>query len=166
MHEFLRVMTILETGGVSEFEQLAAEVPGFPDGIDSYLGRRWIINAIGCGSGLAVRWMLDLRVDLHFRDDEGYTPLHTAIDRQREDKHELLQALVVAGAPLNLKGINDWTPLHLAAARDDVEALRILVTHGADMSIRTQIDDYATPLEEARILGKLNAVRYFEEVTT
>ena len=61
---------------------------------------------------------------------------------------------------VNLKGVNDWTPAHMAAARDDVDALRVLVAHGADLSIRTEIDDYATPLEEARNLGKLNALRY------
>ena len=54
---------------------------------------------------------------------------------------------------MNLKGVNDWTPAHMAAARDDVEALRVLVAHGADVSIRTTIDGYATPLEEARNLA-------------
>ncbi len=50
----------------------------------------------------------------------------------------------------------------MAAARGDVDALRALVAHGADPSIRTQIDDYATPLEEARNLGRVNAVRFLE----
>jgi uncharacterized protein len=53
------------------------------------------------------------------------------------DQLERLDDLIVAGAPLNLKGVNDWTPAHIAATRDDVEALRILVRHGADLSIRT-----------------------------
>jgi ankyrin repeat protein len=50
----------------------------------------------------------------------------------------------------------------MAAAKDDVEALHILVSHGADLTIRTTIDDYATPLEEARSLGKEKAVSYLE----
>ena len=50
----------------------------------------------------------------------------------------------------------------MAAARDDVDALRLLVAYGADLSIRTEIDNYATPLEEARVLGKRNAVAYLE----
>src|SRR5206468_2622246 len=50
------------------------------------------------------------------------------------------------------------------AASDDVVALRVLVAHGADLSIRTAIDDFATPLEEARILGKLAAVEYLESL--
>ena len=43
-----------------------------------------------------------------------------------------------------------------------MEALKILVRHGADLSVKTDIDDYATPLEEARHLGRTNAVRYLE----
>jgi hypothetical protein len=38
------------------------------------------------------------------------------------------------------------------------------VQHGADLSIRTEIDDYATPLEEARNLRKVKAVRFLESV--
>jgi ankyrin repeat protein len=109
--------------------------------------------------------MLEHGVDLKFRNDEGYTPLHSAIDRERSDRHEVLEMLLAAGAPVNLKGINDWTPAHMAAARDDVDALRLLVRYGADLTIRTDIDDYATPLEEARTLGKLAAAQYLESVT-
>ncbi len=37
---------------------------------------------------------------------------------------------------------------------------------GADFSIRTRIDEYATPLEEARILGgSADAVGYLESNT-
>ncbi len=82
------------------------------------------------------------------------------IDSKRADRYELLELLLRAGAPVNLKGINEWTPAHLAAARDDVEALRLLVAHGADLSIRTDIDDFATPLEEARTLGCRKAVAF------
>jgi ankyrin repeat protein len=52
----------------------------------------------------------------------------------------------------------------MAAARDDVEALRLLVQYGADLNIRTDVDDYSTPLEEARSLGKRNAASYLESV--
>jgi hypothetical protein len=52
----------------------------------------------------------------------------------------------------------------MAAARDAVDVLEVLVAHGADLSIRTNIDDYATPLEEARILGKLKAAAFLERL--
>ncbi|MEI4482531.1 MULTISPECIES: hypothetical protein [unclassified Phyllobacterium] len=59
-------------------------------------------------------------------------------------------------------GSNDWKPAHKAANWEDIKALKILVDHGADLSIRTCIDDYATSLEEARLLGRTAAVRFLE----
>lgn len=155
---------VLKSGSVVDLEAEALRDLTFPGGADGYAGRRWIINAIDCGSMLSIRWMLQKGVDLDFRDDEGYTPLHAAIERSADDRLEVLALLLQAGAPINLKGFNDWTPAHMAAAKDDVDALRMLVQHGADLSIRTEIDDYATPLEEARNLRKVNAVRFLEGV--
>jgi hypothetical protein len=161
---FQRGMTVVESDDPGRLESFAAEDGSFPHGEDPYLGRHWITNAIDEGSKAAVEWMLHKGVDLDFRDDEGYTPLHSAIDRQPPDRQAVIEALLVAGAPVNRKGLNDWTPAHMAAARDDVEALRLLVRYGADLTIRTEIDDYATPLEEARNLGRLNAAKYLESV--
>jgi len=139
----------LQAGDVAELENLAELVAAFPEGEDDFIGRRWITNAIDVGAVESVTWMLARGVDLTFRDREGYTPLHSALERPT-DRYEVLEMLLVAGAPVNAKGVNDWTPAHMAAARDDVEALRILVRYGADLSIRTNIDECATPLEEAR----------------
>src|SRR5688500_9522047 len=101
MDEYLRAIAVLETGSLAELEQLAAEIHEFPEGADPYIGRRWIINAIDCGSTMAIRWMLGKGVHLHFRDEEGTTPLHAAIESSRADKHDVLELLIVAGAPLN-----------------------------------------------------------------
>jgi ankyrin repeat protein len=162
--DYGRLMDLLKSGTRKDFEELAASVPGFPHGLDDFLGRRWIVNAIDCGSKAAIEWMVEEEVELAFRDDEGYTALHCAIDRKAPDRYEVLEILLRAGAPVNLKGINDWTPAHMAVARDDAEALKILVQHGADLSIRTEIDGYATPLEEARRWRKTAALRYLKNV--
>jgi ankyrin repeat protein len=162
IQRYERAMSLLQSGSQRELEDLERELDGFPAGEDPFIERRWIINAIDVGSMESIGWMLTRAVDLCFRDEEGYTPVLSALERDQDDRLELLELLLQAGAPVNLKGVNDWTPAHMAAARDDVDALRILVSHGADLSIRTEIDEYATPLEEARNLGKLNAVRYLE----
>jgi ankyrin repeat protein len=52
----------------------------------------------------------------------------------------------------------------MAAVREDIEALKILVSNGADLTIRTEIDEYATPLEEAKILKKKKSVEYLQNV--
>ncbi|HEY7215050.1 MAG TPA: ankyrin repeat domain-containing protein, partial [Thermoanaerobaculia bacterium] len=64
-----------------------------------------------------------------------------------------------AGADLNQRGLNDWTPLHYAASRDDAAAIELLAAKGADLDARTRIDDFATPLEEAESLGRAKAVK-------
>jgi ankyrin repeat protein len=164
MREYLRATEVLRSGGAADLDALAREFDGFPDGLDPYLGSRWILLAIAVGSIESVRWMVGRGVALDFLGPDGYTPVHSALERARDDRLELLDLLLRAGAPVNTKGVNDWTPAHKAAAADDVAALRMLVAHGADLSIRTAIDDFATPLEEARILGKLAAVEYLESL--
>jgi ankyrin repeat protein len=162
--DYDHALRVLASGDEAQWEELELLLEGFPHGEDDFLGRRWIINAVDCGSVASVRWLLARGVDLRFRDDEGYTVLHSALDRKGPERYELLELLLDAGADPDAKGLNDWTPAHLAAVREDLEALRILVAHGADLSVRTNIDEYATPLEEARRLRKLKSVEFLEAI--
>jgi ankyrin repeat protein len=162
--DFEIVMGIMKSGDVTQLEELAALDESFPDGVDSFIGRHWILTALDVAPLRTIDWMLSRGVDLTFRDDEGYTPLLAAIESRRPDRVELLGRLLAAGAPVNKKGINDWTPAHMAAARDDVEVLKVLVAAGADLSIRTDIDECATPLEEAKSLRSAKAVAYLMTV--
>jgi ankyrin repeat protein len=97
---------------------------------------------------------------VNYKSDEGYPVLHSAIDREKPDRHQVLDLLCVAGADVQARGLNDWTPLDMAAARNDIEAMKILLRYGADVWQRTRIDEYATPLEEARTLHAHGAVRF------
>ncbi len=158
------VTNILRDGSDADFERLISLVEEFPNGTDGFLKRRWILHGIDVGSVRAVAWMIHKRVDLSFVDDEGYSPVLTAIESRCPAKYEILKLLLKHGAPTDVHGVNDWTPLHLAAARNDVESLKILVKFGADITARTRIDDYATPLEEARTLGCEEAVTFLKGV--
>ena len=155
---------LLRTGSREELDELAEMMEEFPDGEDDFIRRRWIRNAIDFGSSSAVTWMLEKDVDLAFSDDEGYPVLLSAIASDRSDKYDILELLLQHGAPTDMRGINDWTPLHMAAARNDVKAVKLLIEYGADATAKTRIDDYATPLEEARMLGSNDAVKYLETV--
>ena len=53
--------------------------------------------------------------------------------------------------------------LHLAAAMNDANLVRILLSHGADTNARTRIDDFTTPLEEAEKRSSLDAVKILRE---
>ena len=97
--------------------------------------------------------------------EEGYTVLHSALERTTLDRYDLLELLLQHGASIDAHGINDWTPAHMAAVRDDVAALKLLHRFGANFSIRTRIDSYATPLEEANSLGIIQATQFLKSIT-
>ena len=159
------VYEVMARGNPTELEELSQIVQSFPHGVDeSFVRRQWITNAIDCSALATIRWILDQKVDLSFRNNEGYTVLHSAIDREGENKHEVLNLLLERGAPINAKGINGWTPAHMAAVRDDVTALKLLHKYKADFSIRMEIDAPNTPLEEARYFQRKAAVAYLESV--
>ena len=94
---------------------------------------------------------------LRFRDAEGYTVLHSALDRPGHDRHQMITDLLAAGADVNAYGVNDWTLLHLAGMRADLRAIRTVIDAGADRGLRTRIDDCLTPEEEPRKLGLADA---------
>lgn len=76
-----------------------------------------------------------------------------------------VQTLIKHGASINARGVNDYTPLHQAAAREDIDVLQLLIENGADINERTNIDNYATALEEARILNCRLSVDFLEKIT-
>ncbi len=161
MSDYDDIMKPLMAGEIAALEEIAKTVDDFPTGKDDFLSRHWITNAIDCGTEEVVAWMLSNGAPVVFRDAEGFSVLHSAIDREKADRIEIMKLLLQAGADINAHGINDWTPAHHASARNDVEALKFLVEAGADLTVRTRIDEYATPLEEAEILGESpDAVAY------
>ena len=153
--DFSYILEALNRGNKAELSEISQLVANFPHGQDDLTGTSWIIHAVDHGSITSIKWLLWQQVAVDILDDDGYTPLLSAIESSRPDKYEILKLLIARGAPINQKGINDWTPLHMAAARNDVKALEILIARGADLTMKTAIDNYATPLEEARILNSL-----------
>jgi ankyrin repeat protein len=162
--DYSYVLGLLASGTEGQWRELEELIDGFPGGVDQFIGRRWVTNAIDAGSMACVEWMIARRVELRFRDEEGYTVIHSALKRKAPDRQRVLEMLLKAGADVNARGVNDWTPAHMAAVGGDVEALQILIKHGADLSARTNIDDYATPVEEARVMGAGRAVAFLESL--
>lgn len=151
------ISTAIIKGDMRALEEHSTLVDDFPNGKDHFLHRNWITNAIDCGNLEVVKWMLEKGVSINFRDDEGYTVLHSAIEREESDKYDIMEALLIHGADVNRKGSNDWTPSHMAAVCNDIEALIILKKFGADFTIRTAIDNYTTPIGEAEMCGAQKA---------
>lgn len=145
---------------VPEFEDAAQVIDSFPHGRDDYLDTPWVTHAIDLASIEVVVWMLEQRVSVTFEADDGYSVLHSAIERNLADRHAIMEHLIAAGADLNVYGIHGWTPLHMAACKDDLKAAEILLKAGADPDRRTVIDDCTTPAEEAENLGHLKAAEF------
>lgn len=171
MNDHAYILQAIIKGDLTALDDIAQIVDSFPAGREHGTdGQHWITHGIGCGSLAVIEWMLAHGAPVVFPDkgdgrqdgDDGYTVLHSALERRRPDRLDVLRRLIDAGADVDAQGINDWTPAHMAAFRNDVDALKILGDAGADFSIRTRIDDRQTPLEEALSSGKTDAVRYLQ----
>uniref|UniRef100_A0A915PMW4 Death domain-containing protein n=1 Tax=Setaria digitata TaxID=48799 RepID=A0A915PMW4_9BILA len=74
----------------------------------------------------------------------GYTPAHIAVKKL---KLSLLEALIEAGAPVNIPDNNGETPLLTALYMDDVDAVSLLAQHDCDLNAISNNGD--TPLKVA-----------------
>ena len=165
-YDYRAIMELIRTADFEAMAELAECWDDFPSGRDDFIGRHWITNAIDCGSVEVVAWMLSHGASVPIEVDDGYSVLHSVIERSNEDKYELMKILIDAGADVNEIGIHGYAPAHQAAVRNDVEALKILHESGADFSLRTTIDDYATPLEEARSMNRRRAAEAIDFLQT
>jgi ankyrin repeat protein len=120
-----------------------------------------------------IRELLTLGADPNPTYHSGFPPLIAALSCShahpgspaRTDVAAIVQVLLEFGAEPNQRGINDYTPLHMAVAARDAEAVRLLLNAGADPSRRTRIDDCETPGEMARRCGLSGIAALFEPST-
>nr|WP_170565981.1 ankyrin repeat domain-containing protein [Ruegeria atlantica] len=104
--------------------------------------------------------MIEQGVNLQPCTADGYPPVLACIEHDGKEKYQMLEALIAAGVDINQRGINGWTPLHMAAIREDERSMHMLLTAGADRSVTTLIDDDTTAEEEARNLGRLKSAEF------
>lgn len=150
----------LQSGDPQQLQEMAAVLDALEDGEDEAAWQRAVLHAIAAAPLATIDWLLDHGVDLASADEEGQTPLLAAVESTRDDRLEVLQRLIAAGAPLNGRGANGWTAAHLAASQDDVDVLRLLAEAGADLTLRG--DGGVTPLDEAQYREMSDAVAFLE----
>jgi len=108
-----------------------------------------------------IRELLDLGADTNPADHAGFPPLVAALSCSRTqpgsparpDVAAILELLLSFGADPNQRGINDYTPLHMAVAERNGAAVKLLLASGADPALRTRTDDCETPREMAERAG-------------
>lgn len=153
-----------EAGDIGALEEIAALLDGFPAGSTEWpVVEPWIVLIATCGTPSALNWALSRGAPVDPEVDDGFPPLHALIDAPIPHRHENMAILIAAGADVNRRGINDWTPLHHAAVRDDTRAIQLLLDCGADRDVRTRIDNCTTPEEEARLLGHARSADFIRD---
>jgi len=120
-----------------------------------------LVYAIYHGPLAFIRTLLEIGADPDGPVDDGFPPLIAALSCTREvpgatrrtDVDDIIRLLMSFGADPNQRGINDYTPLHMAVAERNLLAVQILLDRGADPELRTRIDECETPLEMAEAAG-------------
>ncbi len=121
-----------------------------------------------------VRELLDAGADPNLSDGDGFPPLIAALTglvpaagaSPRHDVPELLEMLLSRDADVGQRGMNDFTPLHLAASMGDLALVDLLLRHDADPNQITRIDDMETPLELAVRAGNRDVADRLGPLTT
>ena len=148
------------TGDLETLKRLLGDPPDFPNCRGPEGAGDIILEYAIYHSPLPfVRALLEQGAAPNYQEHAGFPSLIAALSSGRADRYQLVELLLAFGANLQERGLNDWTPLHYAAATDDVAGIDLLLTHGADPNARTRIDDCVTALEEAELLGRFEAVR-------
>ena len=161
-HErFMRIDAAFHAGDLAALRAAVEDQENFPNGLmPAGIGRASSMRSI------TARWpfiqtLLEIGADPNPTDHIGFPPLIAALSCSRSqpgsparpDVVDIMKLLLRFGADPNQRGINDYTPLHMAVAERNLPALRLLLESGADPECRTRIDDYETPREMAENAG-------------
>ena len=157
--DYDQIIEALQTGDSGLLERLG---PGFASSSDSFIGQPWLFNAIDLGNLASLRWFLAQGVALDTVDKAGRSVLQAAVERAaavdeyddaREDPLPLIVALLDAGAAINAASRQGLTALHVAAALGLGDVVQVLLSRGADFSLRDEGFAHATPLDYALQAG-------------
>src|SRR5260370_28724702 len=100
-----------------------------------------LVEAVKAGNLLTVQTSLQQRQEPNQTEPDGTTPLHWAV---QQDRLDIVEALISAGAKVNAKNRYGTTPLVLAATTGNASVTEALLNAGADG--RVSVPDAASVL--------------------
>ena len=159
--KFQRIDAAFHAGDLAALKAAVDDPAIVPNGPMPMAIGRCLVYAIYHSPLPFIRTLLEIGADPNGSDNDGFPPLIAALSTARPhpgattrtDVAEILELLLDFGADANQRGINDYTPLHMAVAERQRTAVEILLSHGADATLRTRIDDCETALEMAQEVG-------------
>jgi uncharacterized protein len=158
---FLKIDTAFREGNLAALKAAVDDPESVPNGLMPLAIGPCLEYAIYHSPLSFIRELLELGADPNPTDHAGFPPLIAALSCSRPhpgspgrtDTVDILALLLTFGADPNQRGVNDYTPLHMAVSERHASAVRILLDAGADPRLRTRIDDCETPLEMAERAG-------------
>ena len=137
-----------------------AALAGMPAVLEGFLSYATTLSA----EEVAVPGSASLPVSLLSGDKFGRTPLHLAVQSDKDDAHraEKIACLCRYGYALEQRDINGATPLHLAAQMRSATAIKTLAQAGADL--QAIIGPVHTALHLAVNAGEQSTVRALSAV--
>jgi hypothetical protein len=158
---YQRIDDAFKCGDLDALRAAVAEPSAIPNGLMPQAIGSCLVYAIYHSPFAFIRTLLDVGADPNAPVDDGFPPLIAAISKTREapgspardDVDEVVRLLIARGADPDQRGVNDWTPLHMAVAERNLLAAYRLLEGGANPTQRTRIDDCDTPVEMAQAAG-------------
>ncbi len=159
--KFRRIDDAFRKGDLEALRAAVDDPAVVPNGLMPAVIGSCLVYAIYHSPLSFIRTLLELGADPNLPVNDGFPPLIAALScaravpgaARRADVDDIIRLLLSFGADPNQRGINDYTPLHMAVAERHPFAISILLEAGADSGLRTRIDECETPLEMARAAG-------------
>ena len=135
----------VRNGRVRDIIQLLAG--GADMDVRSSLGGHVLHVAVSNGRSDMVQFILENGVDVNVKTNRGYSPLHIACSRKRMTGRDvIIRHLLQYGADVSARtengsgGVDEdaggRTPLHIAILYSSIQAVKLFLCHGADISTK------------------------------
>ena len=123
-------------------------------------GRSLLIHAAFYNYPWLISELLQRGADIQLADDEGYTPLHAAVDSKYR---ECITILLENGADVNAKDCWGNVPLNRTEPAD-IDVIELLLKNGADCTVKNNygsapIDVFAAYPEVMKLFKKYTSVK-------
>jgi ankyrin repeat protein len=159
--QILKIDAAFRSGDLAALRAAVDDPDDVPNGILPLAIGRCLAYAIYHSPFAFIRTLLEIGADPNPTDHSGFPPLIAALSCSRPqpgspgrtDVAEILGLLLSFGADPDQRGINDYTPLHMAVGERNLAAAKVLLAAGADPRLRTRIDECETPREMAEKAG-------------